>query len=95
MDGGGWRRERRRELVLRQVFSPLPQEPLIVPSSFRPALSSSAAHFLPSEDRQLNDILLIPREAVSCFFLVKQQFFPFSSEKEGNETVMKTDCPTS
>jgi hypothetical protein len=74
MDGGGWWRERRRELVLAQVFSPFPQEPLMGPSSFRPALSSSAAHSLPSEIRQLNDILLIPPEAaVFSFFRGKRR----------------------
>jgi hypothetical protein len=83
------RRERRGERTSpRASFSPFPQEPLIGPSSFRPALSSSAAHSSPSEVRQLNNILLIPPgAAVLSFFRGKRT--------DGNRDEDGAERPTS
>jgi hypothetical protein len=63
--------------LMSQSFFAVAAEPLIGPSSFRPALSCSVAHSSPKYIRQLKKIPLIPREQweqqFSSFFLPREK----------------------
>jgi hypothetical protein len=91
---GGRVEEREERASPRASFPPASAEPLIGPSSFRLARSSSAAHSLPSEVRQLNDILLIPRgAAVLSFFRGKRRDGDRNEDGATNFLTDSVDAP--